>query len=111
MPQLLDENELVGGNALIEAGTFLAVLLGTIIGGIIAANDSLGPNAVGILAVGLSVMGWLNSWLILRCPATAPDIKVQWSPVAPTMEILHMVRTNFSVYMSIMGLSWFWLYG
>jgi 1-acyl-sn-glycerol-3-phosphate acyltransferase len=111
LPQLLDESELVGGNALIEAGTFLAVLLGTIIGGVIAANDSLGPNAVGILAVGLSVLGWMNSWLILRCPATAPEITVQWTPLAPTRSILRLVKTNFSVYMSIMGLSWFWLYG
>lgn len=110
LPQQLDESELVGGNAQIEMGTFVAILLGTIAGGIIASTE--GVNLILTAAVvTVAVVGYLSSRFIPECPPTAPDLRINLNPIKSTWEIVGQSRENRSVYLSILGISWFWLLG
>lgn len=110
LPQHLKEEEMIGGNALIEAGTFLAILLGTILGGVLILLS--GGNwivSVGLLL--LAVIGWAGSRLIPTAPPPDPDLRFNWNPIPPTIQILKYTGETPSVFRSIMGISWFWLVG
>lgn len=110
MPQHLHPDELVGGNALIEAGTFVAILLGTLCGGILAGMDQ---GTVWITAACLltAVLGYLSSRSIPSAPAPAPDLRINFNPISATWHNLRFASHDRTVFLSIMGISWFWLYG
>lgn len=110
LPQHMHEDELVGANALIEAGTFLAILLGTIGGGI-SINLNGGPLIVSALLVIVAVVGYLFSLRIVLSPAADPTLSVQWDLVRPTIKILRVTASNHTVWLSILGASWFWFFG
>ncbi len=110
LPQHLAETELVGGNALIEMGTFLAILLGTICGGVIAGSDV--PWLLAPSLVLVSVLGYLTSRGVPTAPPPAPDLQVNWNPVTQLVEMMGFTaREHYSVLLSILGVSWFWLMG
>lgn len=110
LPQLLEDDELVAGNALVEMGTYLAILLGTIAGGVLVTMPN-GPalTAAGVLIV--SVVGWWWSRGIPSVPVESPDLKVDPNPIPPTIGILRLVYENRTVWLSILGISWFWAFG
>jgi hypothetical protein len=109
LPQVLEERELVGGNALLESGTFLAILAGTLIAGVLAARASSAAVVVGLL--GVAGLGVLSSRAIP--PVDAPDagLKVRWNPVTTTWAILRDTAANRTVFLSLLGISWFWALG
>ena len=110
LPQHLEEPELVGGNALIEMGTFLAILLGTILGGIIAGSDAPWLLAPSLLVV--AVLGYLTSRGIPAAPAPVPELKINWNPLTQLREMFGFTRReHYNVLLSILGISWFWLMG
>ncbi len=110
LPQHLHEDELVGGNALVEAGTFVAILLGTLAGGMLAAAEH---GALWIAAAGLVVAlaGYLTSRGVPPAPAPEPGLKVNPNPLTETWRNIGFARENQPVYLAILGISWFWLYG
>ena len=110
LPQHLHEDELVGGNALVEAGTFVAILLGTLAGGMLAAAEN---GALWIAAAGLVVAlaGYLTSRGVPPAPAPEPGLKVNPNPLTETWRNIGFARENQPVYLAILGISWFWLYG
>ncbi len=110
LPQHLRENELVGGNALVEAGTFVAILIGTLAGGLLAGA---GVDPVWVAAAGFVVaaLGWLASRGIPVAPAPAPQLVVSPNPLTETWRNIGFARENRTVFLSILGISWFWLYG
>ncbi len=110
LPQQLDESELVGGNAQIEMGTFVSILLGTVAGGIVAiqANVNFWLTA-GVVVV--AVLGYLASRAIPVCPAAVPDLNVEWNIFRSTAAIMRNARNDRPIYLSILGISWFWLIG
>jgi len=110
LPQQLDESELIGGNAQIEMGTFVSILLGTIVGGIVAVQADLDLWLTGLVG-GIAVLGYLASRYIPDCPATAPQLRVDWNPLSATWRMIAGARSNHSVFLSILGISWFWLLG
>jgi 1-acyl-sn-glycerol-3-phosphate acyltransferase len=110
LPQQLREEELVGGNGLVEMGTFVAILLGTITGGLLIAQDR-GPLLTGIVVVLVAVIGWLVSRRIPISPATAPELKIDWNVLRETANLVRIARRVRSVYLSILGISWFWMLG
>lgn len=115
LPQLLDRENLVGGNALVETATYLAILGGTILGGVIV-NLEMGGNPVGTWAVAVGVvlvaiLGRVVAGAIPTCPATNPDLPLQLDPVRPTWEILKITRAKRPVWLSILGITWFWGFG
>ncbi len=110
MPQHLQPEELVGGNAWVEMGTNLAILLGTLLGGILIAQ-SQGHYWVAGAVVLLAILGYLSSRAIPSAPPAAPDLKINWNPATETWRILKFNYQNFTVFQSVLGISWFWFLG
>jgi len=110
LPQQLAEEELVGGNAQIEMGTFVAILLGTIVGGMVAAQADVGLWLTAMV-VGVAILGYGSSRFIPECPATDPGLKIGWNPARETWRMVSKAADNRSVFLSILGISWFWLLG
>jgi len=111
LPQHLRIDELVGGNGLVEMGTFVAILVGTIVGGLLVAVEPNGPVLAGVAAVIVAVAGWLASRAIPHTPAAAPDLKINWNPFTETWKNLKFAQGNRVVWLSMLGISWFWFYG
>ncbi len=110
LPQQLAPSELIGGNAQIEMGTFVAILLGTLMGGVVAALDDVVLwLSGGVVAV--AVIGYIAARFIPVTPATSPDLKIGWNLFAETGRMLKMARRDRTVFLSILGISWFWLLG
>lgn len=111
LPQHLHEDEMIGGNALIESGTFLAILLGTLLGGTLIGLGEVGPSyAAGVCCV-IAVLGYLSSRGIPAAPAPEPDMPINWNPLSETWRSLKSAKQNRAVFLSILGISWFWFYG
>ena len=111
LPQHLNEDELVGGNALVESGTFLAILIGTIIGGAIASLQSDIALWLSATVLVVSIMGFFTSAKIPNTPSVAPELKINWNPISETIINLKFLTTNKVVFLAILGISWFWFYG
>ena len=111
LPQHLRVEELVGGNGLVGMGTFVAILLGTIAGGLVVAVQPDGPVLAGVLGVAVAVAGWLASRGIPTTPAVDPTLAINWNPVTETLRNLRIARENRVVWLSMLGISWFWFYG
>jgi 1-acyl-sn-glycerol-3-phosphate acyltransferase len=111
LPQHLTLEELTGGNGLVEMGTFVAILLGTIAGGLVVAVKPHGALAVGVLTIVIAVAGWLAARRIPYTPAVAPALAINWNPVSETWRNLAIARANLVVWRSMLGISWFWFYG
>jgi 1-acyl-sn-glycerol-3-phosphate acyltransferase len=110
LPQHLKSDELLSGNALVETGTFLAILLGTLGAGVIASSD----NAVYIAAASVftfAMLGYLASRFIPSTPASNPDAKVKWQPIKQTKQTLAIAKNDSTIHKSILAISWFWLLG
>jgi 1-acyl-sn-glycerol-3-phosphate acyltransferase len=111
LPQHLREQELVGGNGLVEMGTFVAILVGTILGGLLIAVDGRGPYLVSAAIIALAVAGYLASRAIPRAESNDPGLRLGFNPLRQGHELVSMTRQNRAVYLSILGISWFWAYG
>jgi 1-acyl-sn-glycerol-3-phosphate acyltransferase len=110
LPQHLRERELVGGNALVEAGTFVAILIGTLAGGLLAGTAGH-PTWVAYAGLVIAVFGYLFSRGIPAAPPPAPELVVSLNPLSETWRNIGFARQNRTVFLSILGISWFWLYG
>lgn len=111
LPQTLRPEELVGGNALVETGTSLAILIGSILGGYLIALQGAGIHAVSIAIVVVALLGLASAFFIPRSGVAAPDLKVNWNVAGETWRNLSFIRENRTVFLSVLGISWFWFYG
>lgn len=111
LPQSLREDELIGGNALVETGTSLAILIGMIAGGSLMAWSGVGPTAASVLVVGVALIGYLTSRAIPSAPPTAPDLKLNLNPLTETWRVIGFATKNRTVFNSVLGISWFWFFG
>ncbi len=110
LPQHLADNELMDANAWIETATFLAILLGTLFGGLlILAGHGLAVVWAAMIAV--AVAGWLAARRIPPAPAASPDLKVHRNIFASTMNILRIVLGRPRLFGAVMAISWFWMLG
>ena len=110
LPQQLNENELVPGNALVEAGTFIAILVGTLGAGLIASADNAKYLAAFCVVI-FAVLGYLSSRFIPFASAGAPDIQFKWQPYKQTKLTLSIAKSDRIVFQCIMAISWFWFLG
>lgn len=111
MPQALHEDELVGGNGLVEMGTFLAILAGTIGAGIMMSSAHYAP-VVSVAIVGVAVLGYLASRGIPRAAASTPDLRLNWNIFGESWATLRLgLGQTPAVSRSIVGNSWFWFVG
>jgi 1-acyl-sn-glycerol-3-phosphate acyltransferase len=111
LPQHLKESELVGGNALVETGTSIAILAGMILGGWLIAHPAWGIAGIAVLTCAISASGIVLSRFIPKAPAPDPGLALNPNPVQETWRILLFAAANRTVFLSILGISWFWLYG
>ncbi|ARP38802.1 MFS transporter [Vibrio syngnathi] len=110
LPQQLETKELVSGNALVETGTFLAILIGTLGAGIIASEESAKLIAA-VCIVSFAVLGYVSSCFIPQAPSNAPDLKVKWQPVKLTRATLAIAKKDRPTFQALMSISWFWFLG
>ncbi|WP_062264339.1 MFS transporter [Endozoicomonas arenosclerae] len=110
LPQALKDEELVGGNALVEMGTFVAILAGTIGAGFLIEFPDANQWIAGSVIV-FSILGYLCSRGIPKMPSTAPDLKLDWNPVTQTLRTLRYAKADKATFQSILAISWFWALG
>ena len=110
LPEHLKDSDLVSGNALIEGGTFLAILLGTIIGGITIRIEN-GIEIISIAVVSFAIIGWLSSRFIPKAPVGDQNLKISFNILLQTWKIIKYAKKENTVWLSIIGISWFWFIG
>lgn len=110
LPQQLKSDELVNGNALVEMGTFLAILSGTLIAGVIASLNNA-KEIAAICVVLFAIFGYLASRYIPYAEASAPDLPFSWRPIRQTRHTLAIAHHNRSILTVIFTISWFWFIG
>jgi hypothetical protein len=111
LPQHLHETELTGGNGLVEMGTFVAILLGTIAGGVLVAVPGTGPDLVAAASIALAFVGRVCAGFVPATPAPEPGLKVNWNPFSETWRNLALAYENRTVFHSLLGISWLWFFG
>ena len=111
LPQVLKPHELTGGNGMVEMGTFVAILLGNVAGGLLVAIPDVGHTAVAVACVALAVVGRLFSGAIPSIRPTAPDLRINWNPFTETWRNLQLARANSTVFITLLGISWMWFFG
>jgi len=111
LPQVLSERELTGGNGMVEMGTFVAILAGNIVGGLLVAIPDIGHQTVAISCVLMAIVGRLVAGYIPKAPATDPSLRVNWNPVSETWRNLKLAHGNLVVFRSLLGISWMWFFG
>jgi len=110
LPQHLGRHEILEANGYVEAGTFIAILLGTILGGYLA-SDAAYQTVLMIILVLVAVVGWLVSRAIPSARPAAPDLKVSLNAWRSSIEIVKLALANKPVFQSILAISWFWFIG
>lgn len=110
LPQTLKDHELISGNALIEGGTFLAILLGTIIGGVVI-RTYYGVEIIPFLVVLFAILGFISSCYMPKTPISDPTSKISFNIFSQTLKIVEYAKRENTVWLSIIGISWFWFVG
>ena len=110
IPQHLDNHELVGGNALVEMGTFLAILIGTLVASMLATQSD-GILWVSAIIISVAILGYLVSRKIPSAPAANPGLKVRFNPFTETWRTISYSREQKSVFLAVLAISWFWFLG
>jgi 1-acyl-sn-glycerol-3-phosphate acyltransferase len=111
MPQVLNERELTGGNGMVEMGTFVAILAGNIVGGVLIALPFVGASYVAIVCIAAAILGRVVAQFIPAAPATDPTLVINWNPFTETYKNLKLAYGNRVVFRSLMGISWMWFFG
>ena len=111
IPQVLKPGELIGGNALVEMGTFVAILAGTIAGPLLLGIDADWPVWVSSTALLVAIAGYLASRDIPEASAVDPGLKINWNFLTETVRNIQFIRENRIVLNSVLGISWFWFFG
>ena len=111
LPQQLATEELVGGNALVESGTYVAIILGLIGGGLLVDRSADGQMLIGATLIGVAFLGYLASRQVPTTKAVDPTLSVKLNAWKETWRIVGFAREERSVFLSILGVSWFWFFG
>lgn len=111
LPQHLSERELTGGNGMVEMGTFVAILLGNVAGGLLIALPLVGPSYVAAACLLLAIAGRALAQAVPVSPATDPGLQINWNPFTETWRNLRLAHGNVVVFRSLLGISWMWFFG
>lgn len=111
LPQHLKTDELVGGNGVIETGTFVGILLGEILGAVLVVHKPWGIELVAGGTIAIAIVGYFTSRRIPYSPPPEPELKINWNPVTETIRNISFSKQNRPVFLSLLGNSWFWFYG
>ena len=111
LPQHLSEQELTGGNGMMEMGTFVAILLGNMVGGLLVAVPQTGVYWTALACLAVAVLGRVAAQFVPRSPSYEPGLRINWNPVTETWRNLRLARQNLTVFRSLLGISWMWFFG
>ena len=107
LPELLPAKRLSWGNGIIEFGTFLAIITGTIAGGFVFERFEGSPGGGGVVLVGLAVLGAITSLGISRVPTANPGRKFHWNPAGELFERLAVIRRDRILMLAVLGNTYF----
>ncbi len=110
LPQHLNKDELVGGNGVLEMGSFLAILLGQILGAWLASQQT-NEGLISVTIVSLAILGYWTSQDVPSSPAGAPTLKINWNLITETFNNLKFIWQHQSLWLAIVAISWFWFIG
>ncbi|CAK0773354.1 acyl-(acyl-carrier-protein)-phospholipid O-acyltransferase / long-chain-fatty-acid--(acyl-carrier-protein) ligase [uncultured Gammaproteobacteria bacterium] len=110
LPELLERSELVGGNALIEGGTFIAILLGTVVSGVLILTEN-GTALVSGLMLVLAIAGYGASLALPKTHPGNPGVRLSPNILRETWTVLRLITCRRDLFLSVLGISWFWLMG
>ncbi|MEZ5653774.1 MAG: MFS transporter [Burkholderiaceae bacterium] len=111
LPQHLDSHELTGGNGMVEMGTFVAILLGNVAGGLLIAQPAIGPTTVALACLALAVLGRFTAAGVPASPPLAGELRINPNPVTETWRNLRLAHADKTVFRSLLGISWMWCFG
>jgi len=111
LPQHLHPDELTGGNGMVEMGTFVSILVGNIVGGILIALPGVGTQYVAWACLGLALAGRLAAQGLPPTPASDPNLRINWNPISETWINLKLAHQQLAVFRSVLGISWMWFVG
>lgn len=110
LPQHLKENELIGGNGMIEMGSFVAILLGQVMGAWLATQQQHEiMTSVAILVI--AMLGYQTSRGVPNSPAAAAQLRINWNPITETYNNIKFIWQHQTIWLAIIAISWFWFYG
>ncbi|WP_047540123.1 MFS transporter [Methylotenera versatilis] len=110
LPQHLKQHELIGGNGMVEMGTFIAILLGQVLGawlGSISQHELF--TSISILLI--AALGYWTSRDIPNSPAADANLKINWNPITETYRSIKLIWSQQTIWLGIIAISWFWFYG
>ena len=110
LPELLSEDELIAGNGMIEATTFMAIVAGTVAGGALILLRG-GGAIVGAVGVVLALLGLFGALRVPPAAAAEPSLRMRWNPLRETFDLLRLAAGQSGIWLCILGLSWFWTVG
>jgi len=111
LPQQLKPEELIGGNGVTEMGTFVGILMGEVLGAVLVVQQPHGLLLEAAATVCVAALGLAAAYRIPWSPAPAPDLKISWNFVGESIRNINFSRKNRTVFLSMLGNSWFWFYG
>ena len=110
LPQHLVEHELIGGNGLVEMGTFVAILLGQVLGAWLATSSNY-PLFTSIIILLIAILGYGTSCHIPISPAADSALKINWNPISETIKNVRLIWSNQTLWLAIIAISCFWFFG
>ncbi|MDP3309039.1 MFS transporter [Methylotenera sp.] len=110
LPQHLKETELIGGNGMVEMGSFVAILLGQVLGAWLAIQNSH-EIITSIAIIAIAALGYWTSRGVPNSPAAAPNLKINWNPITETYRNVKFIWQHQTIWLAIVAISWFWFYG
>ncbi len=110
LPDLLEKNELIAGNALVGASTFIAILIGTILGGLLIANHT-DLRWISAIIISIAGLGLFASFYIPQTTKANPNLKLNLGFIQASAKIIQQVKTEKKVFLGILAISWFWVIG
>lgn len=110
LPDLLEKNELIAGNALVEASTFIAILIGTILGGLLIDNHT-DLRWISAIIISIAGLGLFASFYIPQTTKANPNLKLNLGFIQASAKIIQQVKTEKKVFLGILAISWFWVIG
>ncbi len=111
LPQHLSEREITGGNGMVEMGTFVAILLGQLAGGLLIAVPGSGPYYAAAACLAVAIIGRLTAAAVPPSPSSDPGLQINWNPFTETWRNLKLAHQNIVVFRSLLGISWMWFFG
>lgn len=110
LPQHLKEKELIGGNGMVEMGSFVAILLGQVLGAWLAAQSNH-EIITSITVLVIALMGYWTSCGVPHSPAADAMLKINWNPITETYRNIKFIWQHQTIWLAIIAISWFWFYG